>query len=146
MKLHFLIFLFGFLLVACAKTDSPAAVKESSAVQNAGASDVQVKPTITVSRERIPQNGWLKMYGKGFTPKGTVLSHLRRPDGTEFREVSLLADAHGEFAHDIDTLLLERGVHDLWVLDTATGVTSNVAHFNATDDPGPSERPIAPNY
>jgi hypothetical protein len=134
MKLHVLIFLFGFFLVACAKTDTPAA------------SDVQIKPTITVSRERIPQNGWLKMYGKGFTPKGTVLSHLRRPDGTEFREVSLLADAHGEFAHDIDTLLLQRGVHDLWVLDTATGVTSNVAHFTATDDQGPSERPIAPNY
>jgi len=86
------------------------------------------------------------MYGKGFTPKSTVLSHLRRPDGTEFREVSLLTDARGEFEHDIDSLLLQRGVHDLWVLDTATGLTSNFAHFNATDDPGPAERPIAPNY
>jgi hypothetical protein len=146
MKLHILIFLFGFFLVACAKTETPAPATESTEIRATAAREAQTKPSITVSRERIPQNGWLKMYGKGFTPKSTVLSHLRRPDGTEFREVSLLTDAHGEFAHDIDTLLLQRGVHDLWVLDTVTGVTSNVAHFNATDDPGPSERPIAPNY
>jgi len=86
------------------------------------------------------------MFGKGFTPKSNVQSHLRRPDGTEFREVSILTDAHGGFEHDIDTLLLMRGVHDLWVMDSATGLTSNFAHFNATEDQGPSERPIAPNY
>jgi hypothetical protein len=146
MKLHFLIFLFGFFLVACAKTDTPAPAKESTEIRATAAPDAQIKPTITLSRERIPQNGWLKMFGKGFTPKSTVLSHLRRPDGTEFREVSIQADAHGEFEHDIDTLLLQRGVHDLWVLDTASGLTSNFAHFTATDDQGPSERPIAPNY
>jgi hypothetical protein len=140
------VLLLGLFAVGCTKTDTPATTKESSAVPKAAASDVEIKPTISLSRERIPQNGWLKMYGKGFTPKGTVLSHLRRPDGTEFREVSLLADAHGEFEHDIDTLLLQRGVHDLWVLDSASGLTSNFAHFTATDDPGPSERPIAPNY
>jgi len=134
MKSYFLVLLFGLCLVACTKTDTSTA------------SDGQTKPTITLSRERIPQNGWLKMYGKGFTPKATVLSHLRRPDGTEFREVSLLTDANGGFEHDIDTLLLQRGVHDLWVLDTATGLTSNFAHFTATDDQGPAERPIAPNY
>ena len=84
------------------------------------------------------------MYGKGFTPRSNVQSHLRRPDGTEFREVSILTDDHGEFEHDIDTLLLFRGVHDLWVEDSATGLTSNVAHFNATDDQGPAEKPDHP--
>jgi len=86
------------------------------------------------------------MYGKGFTPKSNVQSHLRRPDGTEFREVSMLTDAQGEFVHDVDTLLLQRGVHDLWAVDSATGLTSNFAHFNATEDQGPSERPLAPTY
>jgi hypothetical protein len=131
--------------VACSKTDTPSTAKESSVTSAATASEAQIKPTINLSRERIPQKGWLKMYGKGFTPKSNVQSHLRRPDGTEFREVSILTDAHGEFEHDIDTLLLQRGVHDLWVVDSATGVTSNFAHFNATDDQGPAERPIAPN-
>jgi hypothetical protein len=145
MKSYFLISLFGLCLMACTKTDTPPAAKDSSATAAAAAPDAQIKPTITLSRERIPQKGWLKMYGKGFTPKSNVQSHLRRPDGTEFREVSILTDAHGEFEHDIDTLLLMRGVHDLWVVDSATGLTSNFAHFNATDDQGPSERPIAPN-
>jgi hypothetical protein len=143
MKFYFLVLLFGFCLVACAKNDSPAAAKESSATPTA-ASDPQIKPTVTLSRERIPQNGWLKMFGKGFTPKSNVQSHLRRPDGSEFREVSILTDANGEFEHDIDTLLLLRGVHDVWAVDSATGVTSNVAHFDATNDPGPKEKPDHP--
>jgi hypothetical protein len=126
----------GFCFAACTKTDTP-----STAVPGG-----QIKPTITLSRERIPQQGWTIMYGKGFTPKSNVQSHLRRPDGTEFREVSILTDARGEFEHEIDSLLLMRGVHDLWVVDSATGLTSNIAHFNATDDQGPSERPLAPSY
>ena len=84
------------------------------------------------------------MYGKGFSPRQNVQSHLRRPDGTEFREVSILTDVHGEFVQDIDTLLLLRGIHDLWVLDSATGLTSNVAHFDATNDQGPTEKPTHP--
>src|SRR5215510_9066529 len=101
MKSFFRILLFAFCLTACAKTAT-----ESSATQQAGG---QINPKITLSRERIPQNGWLKMFGKGFTPKQNVQSHLRRPDGTEFREVSILTDAKGEFEHDIDTLLLLKG-------------------------------------
>jgi hypothetical protein len=144
MKSYFLVLLFGFCLVACAKNDTPAAAKESPATPTAAAPEAQIKPTITLSRERIPQNGWLKMYGKGFTPKSNVQSHLRRPDGTEFREVSILTDAHGEFEHDIDTLLLMRGVHDLWAEDSASGLTSNIAHFTATDEQGPTEKPTHP--
>src|SRR6266550_4492205 len=129
MKSYFVILLIGICLVACTKTETPATPKESAATPTAAVTDAQIKPTITLSRDRIPQNGWLKMYGKGFSPKQNVQSHLRRPDGTEFREVSILTDAHGEFEHDIDTLLLMRGVHDLWVIDSETGLTSNVAHF-----------------
>ena len=102
MKSYFLVLLFGLCLVACAKTDTPATAKESPATPVAAVPEGQLKPTITLSRERIPQNGWFKMYGKGFTPKQNVQSHLRRPDGTEFREVSILTDAQGEFEHDID--------------------------------------------
>src|SRR6185295_15266135 len=104
----------SLFLFSCAKTDTPAVANESSATPAAAAPHGEIKPTLTLSRERIPQNGWLKMYGKGFTPKSNVQSHLRRPDGTEFREVTILTDANGEFEHDIDTLLLVRGVHDLW--------------------------------
>jgi len=144
MKSYFLVLLFGFCLVACSKTETPATAKESSATPAVAVSDPQIKPTVTLSRERIPQNGWLKMWGKGFTPKSNVQSHLRRPDGTEFLEVSILTDAHGEFEQDIDTLLLLRGVHDVWAVDSVTGLGSNVAHFDATNDPGPTEKPTHP--
>ena len=144
MKFYSLVLLFGFCLVACSNTDTPATAKESPATPVVATSDLQIKPTVTLSRERIPQNGWLKMYGKGFTPRSNVQSHLRRPDGTEFREVSILTDAQGGFEHDIDTLLLLRGVHDVWAVDSASGLTSNVAHFDATNDPGPTEKPTHP--
>ncbi len=82
------------------------------------------------------------MNGTGFTPKANVQSHLRRPDGTEYPEVSILTDVRGGFSHDIDTLLMLRGGHDVWVVDSTTGVSSNVGHFEATNEPGPAERPI----
>jgi hypothetical protein len=128
-------------LTACSKTDNPATAQTPPAAQAAAKSDGQIKPTITLSRERIPRSGWTKVFGKGFTPKANVQSHLRRPDGTEFREIPILTDANGEFTHDIDTLLLLRGVHDVWVIDSTTGLTSNVVHFTATDEQGPAENP-----
>ena len=138
MKSFFLILVIGFCLVGCVKAETPATPTPGEAGQ--------IKPTITLSRERIPDNGWFKMYGKGFTPKQNVQSHLRRPDGTEFRELSILTDAHGEFEHDIENKLLLRGVHDLWVVDSTTGLTSNVAHFDATDEAGPILKPTHPTW
>src|SRR5207247_2577475 len=102
MKSYFLVLLFGLCLMACTKTDTPTTAKESPPAPTAAAPDGKIKPTITLSRERIPQGGWTKMFGKGFTPKSDVRSHLQRPDGTEFRELPFLTDANGEFTHDID--------------------------------------------
>jgi len=141
MKSYLLILLFGLCLVACAKTDTTTA-NESSASTTTAAPGGQIKPTITLSRERIPQDGWTKMFGKGFTPKANVQSHLKRPDGTEFREIPILTDAKGEFTHDIDSLLLLKGVHEVWVFDSTTGITSNVARFETTAEQGSKERPI----
>jgi len=146
MKSYFLFLLLGLCLAGCTSANTQTTSKDSTPAPTTAAPDIQIKPTITLSRERIPKEGWLKMYGKGFTPKQNVQSHLRRPDGTEFREVSILADAKGEFVHDIDTLLLLRGTHDLWVVDSTTGVTSNIAHFEATNEAGPMEKPTHPTW
>jgi hypothetical protein len=70
--------------------------------------------------------------GSGFTPKGNVSSHLKRPDGTEFPVLPMQTDARGEFIHDIDTLLLYEGMHELWVVDDTSRVSSNVAKFEVT--------------
>ena len=97
-------------------------------------------PKITVSSARIPAKGNLNMYGEGFTPKGALRSHLRRPDGTEFPEVPIIADENGKFTHEIETLLLGLGTHELWVIDDAKGVTSNTATFDVTLDQPPPEK------
>jgi hypothetical protein len=133
-------FILLVLLTACSKADDPATAQATPAAPVAVPAG-QINPTITLSRERIPRAGWTKMFGKGFTPKADVRSHLRRPDGTEFREIPILTDEHGEFIHDIDTMLLLRGVHDVWVVDSTTGQTSNVVHFTATDEQGPAQVP-----
>ena len=77
------------------------------------------------------------MKGTGFTAKADVRSHLKRPDGTEFPVLPMLTDDRGEFTHDIDTLLLMPGTHELWVIDSTTGVTSNIAKFEVTLDQPP---------
>lgn len=70
------------------------------------------------------------MYGTGFTPKAEAMSHLRRPNGTEFPVLPIYTNEKGEFAHEVDSLLLLEGTHELWVIDGGTGVSSNVATFN----------------
>jgi hypothetical protein len=96
-------------------------------------------PTISLSSTRIPAKGNLNMNGAGFTPKGALRSHLRRPDGTEFPEMPIIADDSGKFTHEIETLLLGLGTHELWVIDDAKGVTSNTATFEVTlDQPPPA--------
>jgi hypothetical protein len=72
--------------------------------------------------------------GTRFSPKATVQSHLRRPDGTEFPVVTMFTDVQGELTHEVDTLLLTPGVHDLWIVDS-TGVSSNVAQFEVSLEP-----------
>ena len=91
-------------------------------------------PKIAVTKERIYRSAHTEMKGTGFTPNSNVYSHLRRPDGTEFPVLPMRTDDHGEFTHDIDSLLLSPGTHELWVEDEKSKKTSNVARFEVTSD------------
>jgi hypothetical protein len=95
----------------------------------------QSSPKVTITPTRILHNGHVEMRGSGFTPKARVDSHLRRPDGTEFPVLTMMTNDRGELTHDIDTLLLSPGVHEVWVEDKAAKTTSNVATFEVTLDP-----------
>jgi hypothetical protein len=88
----------------------------------------------------VPAKGNIQMYGEGFTPNSDCLSHLRRPDGTEFPELVLLADSNGKFQHEIESLLLGLGKHEVWVIDKKTGVTSNTATFEVTLEQPPPQK------
>jgi hypothetical protein len=88
-------------------------------------------PIVTVSPAKILHKGWVSVQGSKFTPKANISSHLKKPDGTEFPILPMYTDEKGELTHEIDTLLLAPGVHELWIVD-ATGVSSNVARFEVT--------------
>src|SRR5438552_14602091 len=79
----------------------------------------QIAPHVTLSPLTVVHHGHVDMKGAGFTPKHNVSSHLKRPDGTEFPVLPILTDDRGEFTHDIDTLLLQPGTHEVWVDDDA---------------------------
>ena len=74
------------------------------------------------------------MTGTGFTPKANVISHLKRPDGTEFPGLRLLTDDKGEFTHVIDTYLFLSGTYELRVEEVGNERKSNVARFEVTKD------------
>ena len=92
----------------------------------------QKKPQITVSPAIVLHHGHVDLTGSGFSPKSDIRSHLRRPDGTEFPVLALYTNDKGEFVHDIDTVVFQPGVHEIWVEDTKTKTTSNVVKFEVT--------------
>src|SRR5581483_6418198 len=89
-------------------------------------------PKITVTPAKILHLGHVEMKGTGFSPKSNVNSHLQRPDGTEFRILEMYTNDKGEIEHDIDTVVMQPGVYQLWVDDLKTKTTSNVARFEVT--------------
>ena len=105
-----------------------------AALAIASACSPRIDPHVTLSSERVPRHWKLEVHGTGFTPTHNISSHLRRSDGTEFPVLPILTDAHGEFRHTIDTMVLELGTLDLWVVDDASGRTSNHAQFEVTFD------------
>ena len=109
----------------------PAAVLAASALSGSCA---QANPQISVSAGRIPRHEKLTVQGNGFAPKQNVSSHLLRADGSEFPVLPLLTDSRGAFTHTIDTMILELGTHELWVMDDTSGRTSNRVQFEVTLD------------
>jgi hypothetical protein len=92
----------------------------------------QTAPKITVSPAKVLHLTHVEMRGTGFSPKSDVRSHLRRPDGTEFRILLMYTNEKGEIEHDIDTVVMTPGVYELWVEDVKTKTTSNTARFELT--------------
>jgi len=86
------------------------------------------QPKVILSTDVVFHKQHVEVRGTGFTPKSEVSSHLLKSNGTEFPVLPILVDDKGEFTHDIDSLLLQTGTHELWVIDS-TGVSSNVAKF-----------------
>ena len=88
-----------------------------------------MKLEITVAPARVKPGEHAMLTGSGFTPDRTVMSHLRRPDGSEFNPLRLRVDRNGMFSHRIDTVALDAGTFELWAEDEASKMESNRVRF-----------------
>lgn len=97
----------------------------------------QTKPQVALSPAKVHLGAEVIMSGTGFTPNKYGLSHLRRPDGTEYPVLQLLADNRGDFTHNIDTLLMDVGTYEVWIVDENSKAVSNTARFEISLEPPP---------
>jgi hypothetical protein len=58
-------------------------------------------PRLALGAYQVKPGDSIVIHATGFTPKSIVVSHLTRPDGTEYPSMSFQADARGEFSHTI---------------------------------------------
>src|SRR5262245_31178223 len=77
----------------------------------------QKKPEIRLSAARVKTGDTVLLTGTGFTPGRMAISHLRRPDGSDYNPLRLRIDARGEIVHKIDTVMLDHGTFEVWVED-----------------------------
>ena len=89
----------------------------------------QQKPEISASPSHVKVGDPVMLTGTGFTPNRSVMSHLRRPDGSEYNPLRFHIDERGEFSHKIDTVMLDVGTFELWAEDEASNVISNRTQF-----------------
>ena len=94
----------------------------------------QQKLAIKADRTHLKSGEILYVTGTGFTPGGAVVSHLTRPDKTEYNPLRLRANANGEIVHKIDTVMLDIGTFEMWVEDEKSNATSNRIQFSVESD------------
>jgi hypothetical protein len=116
------------LLLACGEKPAAATSPQDSKAAKPAANG----PTIKLSTTRAPQGGHIYMTGSGFTPNSDAISHLKKPDGTEYNPIIMLTNEKGEIEHDIESFLLPLGELQVWIVDVKTGKSSNVAKFETT--------------
>ena len=89
----------------------------------------QKKPQIHVPASHVKSGDSFIETGIGFTPNRTAISHLLKPDGSEYNTLRFRIDEHGDFSHKIDTVMLDNGTFELWAEDEASKTVSNRIQF-----------------
>src|SRR4051812_33038790 len=89
----------------------------------------QKKPEISVMPGRVKSNEQVLLAGTGVTPNRSAMSHLRRPNGSEYNPLRLRVNDRGELVHKIDTVMLDIGTFEVWVEDEASQVVTTRVQF-----------------
>jgi hypothetical protein len=84
----------------------------------------QTTPRLALSAGQIWHGESVTVSATGFTSKGVVLSRLIRPDGSEYPEMPLDADARGEFSHLVTIVPEMYGTYELRIMDELTKATA----------------------
>jgi hypothetical protein len=88
------------------------------------ASPALAAPVVTFSVTQIYHGEYVHISGTGFTPNGQVTSHLMRPDGTEYPEIPMKANAQGVVTHDLTIVPATFGTYELQLEDRATNTVA----------------------
>ena len=108
----------------------------------------QAQPTLNFSVSQMYHGEIVHVRGTGFTPGGDLLSHLFRPDGSEYPETSMKANAKGELIHDITIVPPYFGTYEL-LIDDVRAKASATQRFlmvpSTFDKPVPSQTQRLPN-
>ena len=94
----------------------------------------QRKPEVGVSPVRVKSPDSVLLTGKGFTPNRSAMSHLLRPNGSEYNPLRFRINDKGEFVHKIDTVMLDHGTFEVWAEDEASQTLSNRVLFTVEPD------------
>jgi hypothetical protein len=78
---------------------------------------------------RVKSGDQVMLTGTGFTANRSAMSHLLRPDDTEYNPLRLRINERGELSHKIDTVMLGLGTFETWVEDEASRAVSNRTEF-----------------
>ena len=89
----------------------------------------QTKPRISVDPVRVKSGDQVLLTGTGFTPNRSAMSHLRRPNESEYNPLRFRINERGEFVHKIDTVMLDTGTFEVWVEDETSQTVSNRVQF-----------------
>jgi hypothetical protein len=84
------------------------------------ASPALAAPSLSFSASQIYHGEIVQVRGTGFTPNGQVTSHLMRPDGTEYPQMPMKADAKGIVTHEITIVPNTFGTYELQLEDRTT--------------------------
>lgn len=96
---------------------------------------VPVNPTASIVSPQPPtgpSGTQFLVQWSGFTKNGSLTSHLKRPDGTEFPTETYPTDSEGKANHAINSAGFSAGAYEHWAVDDLTGKTSNIVSFAIT--------------
>lgn len=77
----------------------------------------------------------------GFSDNGTLISHLQKPDGSEYPTKNFTVDSRGKAEFVIDSNSFTSGQYNLWAEDTCTGKRTKTVSFTIKGSASPPVQP-----